>query len=68
MNSSRTCWPQVVPGEVHLGIKKQFFFRKAVMHWPRLPREVGKSPSLEVFQSCGGVALRDKISGMVGMG
>lgn len=49
-------------------IKKHLFFRKAVMHWPRLPREVGKSPSLEVFQSCGGVALKDKISGMVGMG
>ncbi len=40
---------------------------------PTLPREVG-SPSLEVFQSCGDVALRDMVSGhgggglMVGLG
>lgn len=30
----------------------------------RLPREVGKSPSLEVFQSYGDVALRDVEDGL----
>jgi len=34
---------------------------------PTLPREVG-SPSLEVFQSCGDVALRVVVSEHGGMG
>lgn len=36
--------------------------------WLRLPRELVKSPSLEGFKRCGDVALRDMVSGMVGMG
>ena len=31
-------------------------------------REVGGSPSLEVFQSCGDVALKDVVSGIGGVG
>jgi len=34
----------------------------------QLPREVGESPSLEVSQSCGDVALRDVGSGHSGSG
>jgi len=33
------------------------------MQWDRLPTEVVKSPSLEVFKSCGDVALGDIDSG-----
>ena len=33
------------------------------MQWHGLPREVVQSPSLEVFRSCGAVALRDVVSG-----
>ena len=38
------------------------------MQWHRLPREVGESPSPEVLQSCGDVALRDVGGGQVGVG
>ena len=34
----------------------------------QLPREMGMSPSLEVFQNCGDVALRDVDSGHGGVG
>jgi len=46
-----------------LDIRKIFSYR-AVLQWPlQLPREVGESPSLEVFQHCGDVAQRDVGSG-----
>jgi len=34
-----------------------------VMHWHGLPREMGESPSLEVFRNHGDVALRGVVSG-----
>ena len=38
-----------------------------VRHQHRLHREVVKSPSLELFQSCGDVALRDVVIGLGGV-
>ena len=38
------------------------------MHWHRLPREVEESPSMELFQNHGDVALRDVVSGHGGGG
>ena len=37
--------------------------RKMVRQWHRLPREVVQSPSLEGFEKCVDVALRDMVSG-----
>ena len=39
-----------------------------VLHWHRLPRELGESLSLEVFKNHVAVALRAGLAGMVGMG
>ena len=51
-----------------LGIRTHLSSERAVMQWHRLPREVGESPSPEVLQSCGDVALRDVGGGQVGVG
>ena len=46
-----------------LAIRKNLFSETMVKYSNRLPKEVLKSPFLEVFKKRGGVALRDLISG-----
>ena len=51
-----------------MDIRNNFFSEGAVRQWHRLPREVVQSPSLEVFQNCVDVAMRDVVSGHGGSG
>lgn len=43
-----------------MDIRKNFFVERMVRHWNRLPREVGKSPSLGAFKREVGMVLRDR--------
>ena len=51
-----------------LDIKKKLFSERVVRHGKRLPREVGETPSLEVFKKRVGVVLKDMVSGHSGDG
>jgi len=42
-------------------IRENFFPERVVRHWTRLPRAVGKSPSLEGFKNRVDVALGDTV-------
>ncbi|KAK4820725.1 hypothetical protein QYF61_004390 [Mycteria americana] len=44
-------------GRFRLGIRKNFFTKRVVKHWNRLPREMVESPSLEI-QVIEGILLR----------
>jgi len=38
-------------GRLRLDIRKQFFTKRVVKHWHRLPRDAVAAPSLEVFEA-----------------
>ena len=51
-----------------MDIRKHFFSERVVVHWHRLPREVGESLSLEMLKKHGDVTVMDMVSEHGGVG